>query len=439
MKTADEMRAEIKELKLELEARRESIVSEDRDPTEEERAESLEMLDRIDALQGMIDEEKRYHETMQKLKEPEKRAERADPQQETRETQPREKRKSNEFRSFGEQLQAIIKAGMNRGVDPRLLYQTRAATGLSEGIPSSGGYLVQQDFANELYRVAFDTGMLASRCRSIPISGNANSIKMPGVDESSRVTGSRWGGVRTYWAAEADEKTASKPKFREIELNLHKLVGLCYLTDELLQDVGAMESYVRQAFAEEFAFMMDDGIVNGLGAGQPLGFMNAPGTVSVAKESGQTAATIVYQNILKMWTRMLPRSKSNAVWLINVNCIPQLAVMEVSSGGTAVYVPAGGASAAPYATIFGRPVLEIEHAQTLGTVGDIVLADFSGYLLATKGGLQSDMSIHVRFIYDESVIRFVARYDGQPLMHKPITPYKGSDTLSHFVTLATRA
>jgi HK97 family phage major capsid protein len=104
-------------------------------------------------------------------------------------------------------------------------------------------------------------------------------------------------------------------------------------------------------------------------------------------------------------------------------------------------MPAGGLSGAPYATMFGRPVLAAEQCQALGTKGDIIFADLNnGYVLAEKGGIKSDMSIHVRFVNDESVFRFVLRVDGQPVRATPLTPYKGgaSNSLSHFVTLDAR-
>ena len=116
--------------------------------------------------------------------------------------------------------------------------------------------------------------------------------------------------------------------------------------------------------------------------------------------------------------------------------------LSVGTGGVPIYMPAGGLSQAPYATLFGRPVIAIEQAATLGTQGDIIYADLSGgYILAEKGGIQSDMSIHVQFIYDESVFRFVLRVDGQPVRASALTPYKGgsSYTQSHFIALDTRS
>jgi len=69
-----------------------------------------------------------------------------------------------------------------------------------------------------------------------------------------------------------------------------------------------------------------------------------------------------------------------------------------------------------------------------------IVGDFGkGYIWADKGGFKQDMSIHVRFIYDETCFRFVYRADGQPVMAKALTPYKGTNTLGYFVKLATRS
>ncbi len=347
------------------------------------------------------------------------------------------------FPSFGAQLAAVMRAGQPGGVvDPRLRIMS-SASGLNETVPSDGGFLVQQDFSTELLKDVFETGILASRCRRVPISGNANSMKLPGLDETSRAS-TRWGGIVGYWEEEAGEKSASKPKFRKIELNLKKLIGLCYATDELLSDAAALEGVIRQGFVSEFGFLLDDAIINGTGAGQPLGILNAGCLVQVNKETGQKAATVLAENVINMWSRLFASSRPSAVWLINQNIEPQLFTMSlaVGTGGIPIYMPAGGLSGQPYGTLFGRPVLAIEQAATLGTLGDILLADLqNGYILAEKGGIQSDMSIHVRFVYDESVFRFVMRVDGQPVRASALTPYKGGAnyTQSHFVGLQTRS
>jgi len=157
--------------------------------------------------------------------------------------------------------------------------------------------------------------------------------------------------------------------------------------------------------------------------------------------TGQGGATFIYENALAMWSRLLPRSKKNAVWLINQDLEPQLYSMSltVGDGGSSVFLPSGGASDTPYATLFGRPLIPCEHCSTVGTVGDIILADLSnGYILAEKaGGPKMAQSISVRFEYDEMAYRMTYRCDGQPLLSTPITPAQGSNTQSHFVALVT--
>jgi len=440
MKTVTQYREDIARLVKKVGDIDARCVAENRDPTESEIALKTELMDAIDELRKIVLTQERQERLTASLEAPAN-----PPATRPRPQDPAEDRTSRDrFATLGEQMAAVMHAGTPGGsVDPRLR-NVRAATGLAESVPSDGGFLVQTDFATELLNDAMQTGILAPRVgRRIPISGNANSTKINGVDETSRAS-SRHGGILAYWADEAAEKQASKPKFRQIELNLKKLIGLCYATVENLQDSAQLEAIIREGFASEFGFQIDDVIVNGTGAGQPLGFLNAGCLVSVSKETGQTAATIVAENIIKMYSRIFASSLSNAIWLVNQNTFPQLFTLSLSvgTGGAPIFMPAGGLSAQPYNTILGRPVVPIEQAATLGTVGDITFVDLQrGYVLAEKGGMKSDMSIHVRFIYDESVFRFVLRVDGQPVRATALTPYKGgaSYTQSHFVALETRS
>jgi len=344
------------------------------------------------------------------------------------------------FRSFGEMLQAVASASGERGrLDPRL--RVELASGLNEGIGSEGGFLVQTDFSTQLLEAAMAAAIVVPRCTRIPISNPSNAVKLPAVNETSRADGSRWGGVQMYWKGEAEEKTATKPGFRIVELALKKLIGLCYATDELLQDASALEAYVRAAFAAEAAFKLDDGIIRGLGAGMPLGILNSPCLVTVAKETGQAAATIKAENIVKMFSRMYAGGVANSVWLVNQDVFPQLYLLgqTVGTGGAPVYMPPGGLSGSPYSTLFGRPVFAIEQCSTLGTVGDIIFGDFTQYLVAEKGGMDTASSVHVRFVYDETAFRFIYRFDGSPAWASALTPYQGTNTTSPFIVLATRA
>lgn len=343
---------------------------------------------------------------------------------------------------FGQFLQAVMRSSQaGAEMDPlvRAQYEKRAALGMNETVPSDGGFLVGTDFSNELYRRAYTFGELTSRCRRIPISGGSNSTKVNGVDETSRATGSRWGGIRGYWLAEAGSLTASKPKFYEVTLNLHKLGVMAYATDENLADAAQLGTIVMDAAAEEIQWMTENAILNGTGVGMPLGILNAGCLVSTAKEAGQAAATLVYQNLIKMWQRRWARSAGSMVWLVNQDVEAQLDQLSfaVGTGGLpANYITYGTDGVQ---RIKGRPVIPVEYCQTLGTIGDVVLADFGAYYLADKGGVQAASSIHVQFTTDETVFRFIYRVDGQPIWKSALTPANGTSTVSPFVALATRA
>lgn len=345
------------------------------------------------------------------------------------------------FRSFGEQMQSVARKALDPHYDdPRL--EVRVPMGMGEGLGSDGGFLVQTDFSTELLRQAYETGQVASRCKKISLSSNANSIKIAAVDETSRIDGSRWGGVASAWTAEAGTKTPSMPQLREINLVLHKLTAAAYATDELLADASALESLLMTAFAEEIAFRLDNAIIRGSGAGQPLGILASPALVTVAAEGGQPIDTVVTENLVNMYSRLHAGNRRSAVWFINQNVEPQLMQMSlaVGAGGTLTYMPPGGLSQQPYATLFGLPVIPIEQASSIGDVGDVILADMSQYLLVDKGGMQAASSIHVRFLNDESTFRFVYRVAGEPTWSAPKTPFLGGAnfTTSPFVTLAAR-
>jgi HK97 family phage major capsid protein len=243
---------------------------------------------------------------------------------------------------------------------------------------------------------------------------------------------------------------ASQPKFRKIAMELDKLTGLCYATDELLQDSVALEGWLSQAFQKEFTFKVEDAVVNGTGNGMPLGFLNSGAVITVSKEGSQPATTLYAENVMKMWARMPASSRKTAVWLINQDVEPQLFqfVIKVKNvagtenvGGIAspvvTYMPPGTAGN-EYGLLMGRPVVPVEYAATLGTPGDIMLVDLDQYLGIDKGAMTGATSIHVRFIYDETAFRFVYRFNGMPLLASPITPYKGTNTLSPFIVLQAR-
>jgi HK97 family phage major capsid protein len=313
----------------------------------------------------------------------------------------------------------------------------RSATsgGMTVAAPNEGGIFLQGETSTELMTNGFNNSEILPRTAKRTLTAT-QYVKIIGIDEKSRVTGSRGGGIRVYTNKELGEYTASKTKFKEIKVEPQKLTGLFPATDEMLQNVTFLGQEVRQLFGEEFAFKCQDLAIRGTGAGEAMGILNADCLVSVAKETNQAADSIKTQNLSKMWSRF---SGKNPVWFINRDCGPELDQLSITAGTAALEPRFVTYDAQGIMRIKGAPVVEIEQCETVGTVGDIILADWSQYVCADKGDIQEAMSIHVDFVYGQQLFRFTYYFDGQPRWSSAVTPFKGSNTRSPFVVLATRS
>lgn len=306
---------------------------------------------------------------------------------------------------------------------------------------ADGGFLIQENFVGNLLEKADAQSELFSRASEL-IMKKGNTANIPAVDESSRADGSRFGGIQVFWIREGGTGTYKQAKFRNLDLKLSKLMGLVSVTDEMLEDSALLSSWINLAFPAEMAFTVDQALFDGDGKGKPLGIQKSGALVSVAKEGSQPADTIVYENIVKMWARMPSKRAMKAIWYVTQQAMEQLPLMkiDVGTGGGPVFIPAGGASASPYATMMGRPIVAIEQAATLGDLGDITLADMSDYIVITKGGLKTASSIHVDFDKDKTSFRFIRRVNGAPytrtsLQSRALSTFRTSP----YITLAERA
>jgi HK97 family phage major capsid protein len=341
------------------------------------------------------------------------------------------------FRSQAEYLSAVIASSRKGGqIDPRLIANAPSAYG-TEGSGADGGFAIPPDFrSNIISKVTGEESLLSLTDQQVT---SGNSITFP-VDETTPWQSS--GGIQAYWESEAGQHTQSKPAFVEKTIKANKIIALVPLTDELLDDAAAMSSYVNRKAPEKILFRLNDAIINGTGAGMPLGILPSAGTITVAAEGSQTADTVNFNNIIKMYSALTPSARARAKWIMNPDVEQQLMTMSFPGTGTAVpaYLPPGGLSASAYGTLLGRPIITSEACSALGDKGDIIFGDLANYLTVVKsGGIRSDMSIHLWFDYDITAFRFVMRIGGQPWWNTAITAYKsGSSARGFFSVLANR-
>lgn len=337
------------------------------------------------------------------------------------------------FKSIAENMIAIRANTVTHGnVDneyPRLRYLK--ATGASEGVPQDGGVLLDPTLSSEIIKPLHEEGPFSKDIKWLPVGNNSNYGWINGVDETSRATGSRWGGIRGYRLAEAATKTASKPTFRRINWELKKYAAVVVSTDELLADASQFSEIVRTGVTEELNFMLNEDIFDGMGTAGPLGIQQSSAMITVTRTD---ANKILGSDISAMWVRMDLRGRKNAKWYISNDASAQLDNL-FAVGSTAVLYPYASITADGVRRLYGRPIEVTEFNESLGTAGDIVLADMSQYLGWQKGGIEQSTSIHVYFLSDETAFRFVYRCDGKPTVNTVLSPLKGSTTTSPFVRL----
>lgn len=319
--------------------------------------------------------------------------------------------------------------------------EERAAQGAGEGVAQDGGVLVQEDFINDLMPIILDDGGIPGRCAQRPVGGNRLIVNR--IKDYSKAS-SYTGFATSYWVNEGSAPTASQPEFERNTYELRKVAALVYASEELLEDAPQFASELNQNVGLELMCALGDMILNGNGTSQPQGIIGLAPTVSIDKEVGQAARTLVAENLVKMFARFQPFQRPNCVVLYNKGLETQLPLLNaaVGVGGGLVYMPPGGLSQAPYGTLYGYPLVPSQFCKARGTVGDIVVADLSQYLLAMKtSGVKAAVSMHVAFTTDEQAFRFTLRCEGRPRLSTAITPKNcvSGETLSPFVTLATRA
>ncbi|MCK4412235.1 MAG: phage major capsid protein [Candidatus Eisenbacteria sp.] len=335
---------------------------------------------------------------------------------------------SGGWQSFNEFFDALH----GRIADPRV---TRA---MSEGIGSDGGFMVPTEYSDRMLDESLGNEIVRRYATIFPMG--SDELRVPGFVLDHNSSG-LYGGLVGYWKAEGSTLTESQPEPRKLTLRAKKLAILSKLSNELLEDMSARDQ-LEGVFINAMTWYFDEGFINGDGSGEPLGIIKSPCVYEQAKEGGQVAATLVWENVSQMWGRLTPASasRSSLVWLAHPTTLVQLLNMSkaVGTGGVPVFMPANGASGRPADTLMGRPLILTAHCSTLGTAGDLILADLSRYGIGLRRDVRLDRSGHAAFTSDEEYWRLIARVDGQPLDNRTTLLPDGTE-VAPFVTLETRS
>ena len=329
------------------------------------------------------------------------------------------------FRSADEFFQ-IIHAGMS---DPRLY-----ASGMNETVPAEGGFSVPEEFASQLLDASLEKEIVRSRAWVTPMT--AETKKIAGFDMSDNSGDAPFGGLKLYWMAEAQQLNTEQSKLWLLQLVANKAALFTWASNELIADGMSFEQALMASFSQAAGWGLDVAFLTGSGGGMPLGVLNDPALVVISEEGGQTAKTINYTNLTKIFARIAPACLDNSIWVCNSTAIPQLLTLVYP--GTTFPVLVQGQGRDGGFTLLTRPVVFTEKVPALGTVGDILLVDFSQYAIGMRRDVTVDKSGHAGFLTDQTAYRCVVRLAGQGRWKSSFQPRYG-DPMSWCIALATRS
>jgi len=306
----------------------------------------------------------------------------------------------------------MVAAGINLKDYNETCLEEYKAAGMSEGVAADGGVLVPVEYAATVIEFATQQSPILSRVWQLPMSSNV--LKIPRLVQAA---GSYFGGITLYWKDEAELKTKTKPQFQQLTFTAQKLIGLCYLTDELIADsMINITNYITGLFTRAFQYEMERVIIAGSGTGQPMGIVNDPSVNIIARTA---AGTISYPDVVNL-DNALDENFTDLTWMCRKTTQNTLMALRDNNQRPifmADYAVFSGQPLHPPSMV-SYPVMRTRNVPALGSQGDLILGDLSMYLWTPRQALTIDTSIHSRFEYDETGIRFVARMDGKPAVPK---------------------
>lgn len=296
------------------------------------------------------------------------------------------------------------------------------------GVGEEGGFAVPTQFKSDMLMIQPEPSIVRERATVIPAGDPPDSaITVPAFSQGADGV---FGGVEVYWIGEGSTKPETDGKLEEVTLTPKEVAAHTVVTDKLLRNWEAANAFISTILrgatvsAEDFAF------IRGNGVAKPMGVLNAPGAMVVARS---VAAQINYIDTVNMLASLLPESQSRAVYIANISTLPQLSTMQ-DPAGHYIYI-AGDASRGIPATLNGIPIKFTGKTPTLGNRGDLMLVDMAYYLIKDGSGPYIAASEHVLFRQNKTVIKVFWNVDGQGWVKEPLLLEDGLTTVSPYVVL----
>lgn len=243
---------------------------------------------------------------------------------------------------------------------------------LKEGSDSDGGYLVPDEFENQLIQKLHQENVLRSISHVIQTSSGDHKIPVVASEGTAS------------WLDEEAAYTESNSSFGQVTLGAHKLGTLIKVSDELLNDSAFdLTNYISTELARRLGDSEEEAFLTGNGTGRPTGILND----SNGAKDGVTAAdadAITFDELIDLFYSLKEPYRKNAVFLMNDSTVKAVRKLKDQNGQ---YIWQPSVQLGTPDMILNRPVFTSQYMPTLSAGNKIALfGDFSYYWIADRQG-----------------------------------------------------
>ncbi|MGG3871379.1 phage major capsid protein [Brevibacillus laterosporus] len=298
----------------------------------------------------------------------------------------------------------------------------------SMGTDSEGGYAVPDQFRPDVLMINPSASIVRPRATVLPAGDPADGkITMPALDQGSNGV---YGGVEVAWIGEGEEKPDTSGKLREVSLQPHEVAATTVVTDKLLRNWVAADSFISSLLTKAMNAAEDIACLSGDGSNKPTGIITAKGSITVNREA---AGKVTYTDVVMMLAKLNPESLSDAVWVANQSILPDIVTLQDPSGKY-IFIQGDATKGIP-STLAGIPIQFTGRTPARGQKGDLVLVDLKYYLIKDGSGPYIAASEHVLFRQNKTVIKVFWNMDGKPWVIEPLLLEDKVTKVSPYVVL----
>jgi len=243
---------------------------------------------------------------------------------------------------------------------------------LQIGEDSEGGFLVPDEYENQLIQALQEANVLRNLCNVINTSHGDRKIPVVASHGSAA------------WLDEEGAFTESDDAFTQVTLSAYKLGTMLKVSDELLNDsYFDLEAYIAAEFARRIGAAEEEAFLTGNASSKPTGLLHTTGGASLGVTAA-SATAITMDEVLDLYHSLKSSYRKNATFLVNDATIKAIRKLKDGQGQ---YLWQPSVQAGTPDTILNRPVISSQFMPT-AAAGEktILFGDFKYYWIADRQG-----------------------------------------------------